>query len=175
MEAKRVLEKGRRNFREGVLQVERWDPYSGCTRRKGSAQAEWVRVVGLPLHLWKTETLKRIGDACGGYLAMDKITELRRELSWARLLVIKTGFPRPNTINILEGLRSFELQIWWEVRPWVTDVYPVYATGASKSSKEEDDGEPRAKERVGLDCRSCNADSQRKETEQAVAGGQWQT
>ena len=135
VEAKRVLEKGRRNFREGVLQVERWDPYSGCTRRKGAAQVEWVRVVGLPLHLWKTETLKRIGDACGGYLAMDKITELRRELSWARLLVKKTGFPRPNTINILEGLRSFELQIWWEVRPWVTDVYPVYATGAAKSSK----------------------------------------
>ena len=98
-----VLYSGRRNFRGGILQLERWDPYSGCIRRKGSAQVEWVRVVGLPLHLWKTEVLKRIGDACGGYLAIDKITELRRELSWARLLVKTTGFPRPSTVNILEG------------------------------------------------------------------------
>ena len=74
VEAKRVLESGRRNFREGILKLERWDPYSGCIRRKGSAQGEWVRVVGLPLHLWKTEILKRIGDACGGYLAIEKIT-----------------------------------------------------------------------------------------------------
>ena len=81
VEAKRVLESGRRNFRGGILQLERWDPYSGCIGKKGSAQVEWVRVVGLPPHLWKTEVLKRIGDACGGYLAIDKITELRRELS----------------------------------------------------------------------------------------------
>ena len=175
VEAKRVLESGRRNFREGILQLERWDLYSGCIRRKGSAQVEWVRVVGLPLHLWKMEVLKRIGDACGGYLAIDKITELRRELSLARLLVKTTGFPRPRTVNILEGPRSFELQIWWEVRPWVTDVYPVYATGSAKSPKEEDDGEARAEERVGLDCLSCNDDSQREETGQSDAGGQRQT
>ena len=174
-EAKRVLESGRRNFRGGILQLERWDPYSGCIRRKGSAQVEWVRVVGLPLHLWKTEVLKRIGDACGGYLAIDKITELRRELSWARMLVKTTGLPRPSTVNILEGPRSFELQIWWEVRPWVTDVYPVFATGSAQSPKEEDDGEARAEERVGLDCRSCIVDSQREETGQLDTGGQRQT
>ena len=80
------------------------------------------------------------------------------------MLVKTTGFPRPSTINILEGPRSFELQIWWEVRPWVTDVYPVYATGFAKSLKEEDDGEARAKKRVGLDCLNCNDDRQREET-----------
>ena len=175
VEAKRVLESGRRNFRGGILQLERWDPYSGCIRRKGSAQVEWVRVVGLPLHLWKTEVLKRIGDACGGYLAIDKITELRRELSWARMLVKASGLPRPSTVNILEGPRSFELQIWWEVRPWVTDVYPVITTGSVQSPKEEDDGEARAEERVGLESRSCIDDSQREETGQPVTGRQWQT
>ena len=169
VEAKRVLESGRRNFREGMLQLEKWDPYSGCMRRKGCTQVEWVRVVGLPLHLWKTEVLKRIGDACGGYVAMDKSTEMRRELSWARLLVKSTGSPRPSTVNILEGLRSFELQIWWEVSPWVTDVYPVYATGSEKSTNEDDDGEARAIGRVGLDRLSCN---QRKQMGQSDAEGQ---
>ena len=175
VEAKRVLESGRRNFRGGILQLERWNPYSGCIRRRGSAQEEWIRVVGLPLHLWKTEVLKRIGDACGGYLAIDKITELRRELSWARILVKTTRSPRPSTVNILEGPRSFELQIWWEVRPWVTDVYPVYATGSAKSPKEEDDGEVRAEKRVGFDGLSCNDDRQREETGQPDTGGQRQT
>ena len=109
MEAKRVFESRRRNFREGVLQLERWNPYSGCIRRKGYVQEEWVRVARLPLHLWKTEVLKKIGDACGGFLAIDKITELRREMKWARILVKTTGSPRPSTVNILEAqdLSSF--------------------------------------------------------------------
>ena len=156
----------------GVLQLERWNPYSGCIRRKGSAQEEWVRVVGLPLHLWKTEVLKKIGDACGGFLAIDKITELRREMKWARILVKTTGSPRPSTINILEGSRSFELQIWWEVRPWVTDVYPVYARAAAKSPKEEDDGEARAEKRVGIVCPSCNDDRQKEMAGELDTGGQ---
>ena len=172
VEAKRVLESGRRNFRGGVLQLERWNPYSGCIRRKGSAQEEWVRVVGLPLHLWKTEVLKKIGDACGGFLAIDKITELRREMKWARILVKTTGSPRPSTVNILEGPRSFELQIWWEVCPWVTDVYPVYARVAAKSPKEEDDGEVRAEKRVGIDYPSYNDDRQREMAGQPDTGGQ---
>ena len=134
-----------------------------------------IRVVGLPLHLWKTEVLKRIGDACEGYLAIDKTTELRKELSWARMLVKTSGLPRPSTVNILEGPRSFELQIWWEVRPWVTDVYPVFTTGSAQSPKEEDDGKARAEERVGLECRSCIDDSQREETGQPVTGRQRQT
>ena len=79
-EAKWVLESGRRNFKGGVLQLEPWNPDSRCIRRKGSTQEEWVRVVGLPLHQWKTEILKKIGDACGGFLAIYKITELRMEM-----------------------------------------------------------------------------------------------
>ena len=156
----------------GVLQLERWNPYSGCIRRKGSAQEEWVRVVGLLLHLWKTEVLKKIGDACGGFLAIDKITELRREMKWARILVKTTGSPRPSTINILEGPRSFGLQIWWEVRPWVTDVYPVYAKAAAKSPKEEDDGEARAEKRVGIVCPNCNDDRQKEMAGEPDTGGQ---
>ena len=47
----------------------------------------WVRVVGLPLHLWTRETLKQIGDGCGDFLKVDKETGLRTETSWARILV----------------------------------------------------------------------------------------
>lgn len=32
----------------------------------------WVRVVGLPLHLWSRELLKWIGDYSGGFIAVDE-------------------------------------------------------------------------------------------------------
>ena len=135
-------------------------------------QEEWVRVVGLPLHLWKTKVLKKIGDACGGFLAIDKITELRMEMKWARILIKTTGSPRPSTVNILEGPRSFELQIWWEVPPWVIDVCPVYARAVVKSPKEEEDGAARAEKRVGIDRPSCNDDRQKGMAGESDAGGQ---
>ena len=165
-EAERVLESGRRYFRGRELQLERWNPYAGCIRSKGSAQEEWIRVIGLPPHMRKAEILKKIGDACGGFLAMDKSTELRTEMKWARILIKSKGAPRPSTVNILEGPRSYEFQIWWEVSPWVTDVYPVYARVAAKSSEEEEDGEARAGRRMGVGRPNFN-----KGRQQVMAGG----
>ena len=171
-EAKWVLESGKRNFKGGVLQLERWNPDSGCIRRKGLAQETWVRVVGLPIHLWKTEILKKIGDACGGFLAIDKITELRMEMKWARIFIKTTGLPRPSTVNILEGPRSFELQIWWEVPPWVADVYPVRARVVAKRLTEEEDRTARAEMRMGIIRLSCNDDRQKRMAWESDAGGQ---
>ena len=109
-EAKWVLESGRRNFKGGVLQLEPCNPNSGCIRRKGSTQEEWVRVVGLPLHQWKTEILKKIGDACGGFLAIDKVTQLRMEMKWARILIKTSGSPRPSTVIVVKGARRTKAQ-----------------------------------------------------------------
>ena len=66
----------------------------------------WTRVVRLLLHLRTSEILKRIGDSCGGFIALDKNTELRTGLSWARILVKLGSKNRPNVINIEEGERT---------------------------------------------------------------------
>ena len=58
-ESNRVLERGSNLFRGGVLGLERWSPNSGYVKRKNLASETWVRVVGLPLHLWTRETLRR--------------------------------------------------------------------------------------------------------------------
>ena len=160
-EAKWVLESGRRSFKGGVLQLERWSPESGCIRHKGLVQEAWIRVVGLTLHLWKLEVLKKIGDAYGGFMAIDKITEMKTEVKWARMLIKSAGKTRPSAINILEGLRSFELQIWWEIPPWVAEVYLVCSRAAAKNLKEEDDGGARAVMRVGIYRPSSNDDKQK--------------
>ena len=104
-----MLERGSNLFRGGVLSLERWTLESGCVKSKNLVNEAWVRVVGLPLHLWTRETLKQIEDGCGGFLKVDKEIELRTKVSRARILVRLKGMARPNTVNILAGSRSYEL------------------------------------------------------------------
>ena len=51
-EANWVMENGSGIFRGEVMQLEWWNPSTGCTGRKGQESEAWIRVVGLPLHLW---------------------------------------------------------------------------------------------------------------------------
>ena len=48
------------------------------------------------------------------------------------------GQERPSTVNILAGSRSYEIQIWWEMPPWVTDVVPSRLADAGMQNKVED-------------------------------------
>ena len=81
-------------------------------------------MVGLPLHPWTREILKKVVNSCGGFVAMDKGTTLRTDLLWARILVKRNGMGKPSYVNLLTGARSYELQIWWEIQPRVVEVYP---------------------------------------------------
>ena len=33
-----------------------------------------MKVVGLPLHLWSREVFRKIGEVCGGFVAVDEDT-----------------------------------------------------------------------------------------------------
>ena len=81
-------------------------------------------MVGLPLHLWIEEIMVKIRDSCGGFVAMDKEKSLMKNLLWARILVKMKSSGRPTSVNLLTGARSYELQLWWEIQPRVTEVYP---------------------------------------------------
>ena len=96
-----VLESGRRSFKGGMLQLDWWSPETGCIRSRGFVQEAWIRVVGLPLHLWTPEILRKIGDACGGFVAEYKVTKMKKEMKWARMLIKSEGKARPSTVNIL--------------------------------------------------------------------------
>ena len=138
-EARGVLEAGRRNCKGNFLQLDWWRLEARYISRKDIVKEAWIRVVGLPLPLWTPKTLKRIGDACGGFIALDKLTALRTEVLWARLLIKLTRNPRPSIINILEGGRYLELQIWWEIPPWLAKVYMVGSNVEAKIQNEEED------------------------------------
>ena len=136
---------GRITFRGGRLNLERWSPDSGCVKRKNQFNKAWVRIVGLPLHLWTCDVLRMIGDGCGGYLATDKETTLRTDvLLWARILVKVEGKQRPSIVNILSGSRSYEFQLWRELPPWVAEVFPSKGVEPGLQLHEGDEWSKRA-------------------------------
>ena len=157
-EARWVMKNGCRNCRGGELQLEWWTPYSGCNRARDQENEVWIRVVGLPLHLWSGEILKKVGDNCGGFVAMDEGTTSKTELHWARILVKLKCNERPASVNLLAGARSYELQIWWEIRPSVAEVFPQSSriSAGPADPGEEDVRDARAIGRVkaGREARS---------------------
>ena len=44
----------------------------GCFHKDSYTNEAWMRMVGLPLHLWSREVFKKISDECGGFIAMDE-------------------------------------------------------------------------------------------------------
>ena len=123
-EAYWVMENGSRIFRGEVMHLEWWTPSTGCIGRIDQDPEVWIRVFGLPLHLWTEDILKKVGDRCGGFVFLDKETTQRKDLRWARILVKKSNSRKPSSVNLLARARSYELQIWWEIQPWVVEVYP---------------------------------------------------
>ena len=86
-EAERVLARGKRSIKENWLILDKWNPEVGCSFKNSIAVETWVRVVGLPLHLWSLEVFKSIGEGCGGFIAVDEGTKSMSEMQWARILV----------------------------------------------------------------------------------------
>ena len=149
-EAEWVMENGSRIFRGEAMFLEWWSPSTGCEGRTYQDSEVWIRVFGLPLHLWTEDILKELGDRCGGFVVMDKETTHRKDLRWARILVKNSCSRKPSSVNMLAGARSYELQIWWEIQPRVVEVYPqVYRSkGLLTRPSEEDEGNSRANECV---------------------------
>ena len=69
-----VLLRESKRFKNKEFLLQRWGPEMGCTWKKSHAKEAWVRVVGLPLHLWSREVFKRIGECCGGFVVVDEET-----------------------------------------------------------------------------------------------------
>ena len=149
-EAYWVMENGSRICRGEAMHLEWWSPSTGCKGSTEEDQEVWIRVVGLPLHLWTEQILKKVGNGCGGYIALDKNTEQRKDLRWARILVKKDRTEKPSSANLLAGARSYELQIWWEIQPRVMEVYPRGRRTKDflAISSGEDEGKTRAPGRV---------------------------
>ncbi|KAL6327375.1 hypothetical protein AAG906_018977 [Vitis piasezkii] len=139
-EAERVLSRGKRRVKDNELILEKWHPEVGCLGNKVMVKEAWVRVVGLPLHLWSREVFKLIGDGCGGLINVDENTFSMANLQWARLLVRVEGRDFPSSVQLVEGSGCYSIQLWWEVQPWYSQVMPA-GSGCRKGDTETEDEE----------------------------------
>ena len=99
-EADHVLKFGRWSLWGYLLHCERWNPNLGCVRSNNWGKEVWVKVVGLPVHLWNQNVLKKIGDECGGFIEVDENTDFLAELLWARILVKHTERDNPKPVEV---------------------------------------------------------------------------
>ena len=84
---------------------------------EGEKKSEaWVRIVGLPISLWDRAILRKVGEKCGGFLAIDSQTEKLEELQWARILVKLNGEEIPSVVEIWVKGVCYSITLWWEVR-----------------------------------------------------------
>ena len=114
----------------------------GCSQSCEHLKEVWVRVMGLPLHLWSREVFKKIGDCCGGFVAVDESTVALKELQWARLLVKSEGTEWSSSLQVVIDTTCFAIQLWWEVLPRVSEVLPTIRNGSGKEQevREEEGG-----------------------------------
>ena len=113
-----------------MLWLEKWNPRTGCLLEGEERREAWVRIVGLPISLWCREILRKVGEKCGGFLAIDSQTERLEELQWARILVKISGEELPSMLEIgVEGV-YYALTLWWEVRP-VMRMIPAERKGTN--------------------------------------------
>ena len=145
-EVDRVLMFGKRRFGTNLVHLRTWEEDLGCSNQGLVEEKAWVRVVGLPVHMWSRKIMEKIGDACGGFLAVDEETERLGELGWARILVKMKKPDLPNTLEVALGGGSYRMQLWWELSPNLTVSSPEIKR--SPRSCRDDERNSRAGERV---------------------------
>ncbi|KAL6338045.1 hypothetical protein AAG906_010611 [Vitis piasezkii] len=116
-EARQVLLSSNKAVGGVQLDLERWNPRSGCLEEGEARKEVWVRILGLPISLWVPSVLRRVGDACGGFLDVDPQTESMEELQWARILVRSDGENIPGSMEIGVEEMTYILTLWWEAAP----------------------------------------------------------
>ena len=149
-EAIRVMSAGNRSFDGAHLRLERWNPRIGCSEEVEITNEVWVRIVGLPLSLWNKTILRRVGEECGGFIAMDPRMEKMQELQWARILIRTNGEDLPSRLEISVEEKVYALALWWELKPSLKKAQENRSEVTQSTRGEvRGDGASRAVTRVG--------------------------
>ena len=116
-EARCVLSLGQRLLGGLQLGLEHCNPRTGYWVEEELRNEVWVKIVGLLISLWNPTILRRVGEECGGFVAIDPQTETLGELQWAQILVKTKGDIMPCVLEIKVEEVIYYLTLWWELRP----------------------------------------------------------
>ncbi|RVX02750.1 LINE-1 retrotransposable element ORF2 protein [Vitis vinifera] len=148
-EAERVLAYGSRRVGGVQLGLERWRPRCGCEDEGGSRKEVWVKILGLPVSLWDPSILRKVGDKCGGFVAMDPLTEKMVDLEGARILVKRKNGGLPSRVDIVVEEVCYSLYLWWEVRLEMRKSISGSSLKGNYREEVRGDAMARATQRVG--------------------------
>ncbi|KAG5632969.1 hypothetical protein H5410_004686, partial [Solanum commersonii] len=112
--AEQVME-GIWEWKKSPVKLIWWNPLVATVEERSTGKSTWVKILGLPLHLWSQKIFKAIGDLCGGWLETEEETTLRNHLKWARIRVCSDGNNIPREVKVENGGVIFEMQIWAEL------------------------------------------------------------
>ncbi|KAF3661401.1 hypothetical protein FXO37_12946 [Capsicum annuum] len=98
-------------WKKSPVKLAWWNPLVGTVEGRNKPDSIWIKIVGLPLHLWSQKVFKAIGDCCGGWIKTEEETTLRNHLRWARIRVRNDGSSIPKEIRVERDGIIFELQI----------------------------------------------------------------
>lgn len=77
---------GKWYFRRGILMLHWWLSVIGCPREDVKPEYTWIRLLGLPLHLWSKKVYRAIDDFCGDFIklsnAPNNVISGRIEFVW---------------------------------------------------------------------------------------------
>ena len=107
-----ILREGSRNLGNFSFSLEKWSEEVGCMMGTEEEAEAWVRIIGLPVHLWSRSILRKIDDSCRGFLAVDEDTTFMENLCWARIRVMWDGKSYPQFVEASVGPKRYETQLW---------------------------------------------------------------
>ncbi|KAG5609718.1 hypothetical protein H5410_020999 [Solanum commersonii] len=121
-----------------ILKLDWWHPTKGVFPDTTKFDWYWIRVLGLPLHLWNSETMRKIGDKCGGWLENEEETELKNHLRWARIRVKGPREKIPPSIEVEDENLVFSMPSYRDIHQkgredterYISDI-DVYKKGVS--------------------------------------------
>ncbi|OIT20963.1 putative pre-mrna-splicing factor atp-dependent rna helicase deah9, partial [Nicotiana attenuata] len=102
-------------WKNATLLLRWWSPTAACYPSETKFDWIWVRILGLPLHLWSSEIMKVIGEKCGGWIETEEETQLRNHMRWARIKVKGPAEKIPRVVEVEEGGMIFSLPLWSEI------------------------------------------------------------
>lgn len=91
------------------LELDWWNPTTGCWPEEIRRDWVWIRILGLPLSMWSNKMFKLIGDRCGGFVETEEETTLKNHLHWARIKVHGDGKEVPKEIELISDLQDSDL------------------------------------------------------------------
>ncbi|KAF8396412.1 hypothetical protein HHK36_018031 [Tetracentron sinense] len=100
-DAQHVEELGKQVFGGYYLLLNRWVPGAGQPKQESHKGSLWIRVFGLPLHGWCSDTLRAMGEACGVTVHVDPISVGWNVVDYARILVSGVSWRHiPNMVEV---------------------------------------------------------------------------